>query len=540
MTSTGTETLSNGELKHVASLRFGFRSTEPAGISLTTVFPRSVDCIENGVPLLPILEILPWNPDDTASLIKAFIRVKTFLEIYPRGSLSFGNLSQLGMPDNSGQYKTLFDFLIYYLKYQTFSGNAFTEMRADYGNKLCLLLKSRPNVFLGAFGAFKDNFLRQIVEEYGQDYRAAYPACDVPETVLKHYQNEKVERDFPPFMTTFRACLKTAGSMKECLAKDDAPVDRNNCATQPCISKPPEVALFELYDMRYSEIVSTKNNMLAEIKTIKPDECPALRDSEEERAFILWWQGHANRILSKPVMCSSPDWQAELSRSLDEERKTFACASERTIQDVQSPLDVPSSLSLLSTFRCGKPIYINKTVISKTWYYFSDQSEKLAAKLQRYRADIGSQKADPLIGALEMFAKVKHAMCGTLDEKSCLAEYDLWQDYWRLAGQFSTIFDPSLLNGSIKENVENLTKLDNVLIDMAICDLLEDKILSEKSGYDRQSYCDEHGLETYRITKPANLGQSIERTELLNSNSFSYEFDETGCGDLIKIPYDNP
>ena len=314
LASVGTATQPGGEAKRSAGLGLGFRPDEPAEISLTDVFPRSVDCIDKqGVPLLPILEIMPWNPNDPNSLIKAFARTKELRRIYPNEILSFERLSELRLPDDSGQYKALFDFVIYFLEYQAFSGNAFADIRADYGNKLCVLMEGRQDAFRGPFAVFKNNFFRQIVAEYGPHYRTVYPACDVPDTLLRNYQSVKERRDPLPYMTTFRSCLATAGSIKECLAKDDAPIDESNCADNSCLAKPPEVTLFELYDSRFAEIVANDNNALVETKTIGPDKCPRLRDREEDGAFILWWLHHANLILSKPVMCSSPTWQADLS-----------------------------------------------------------------------------------------------------------------------------------------------------------------------------------------------------------------------------------
>jgi hypothetical protein len=542
LASTGTATQPGGELKHSAGLRLGFRSNEPAEISLTDVFPRSVDCIDKqGVPLLPILEILPWNPNDPDSLIEAFARTKELRRIYPNDVLSFEKLFELRMPDNSGQSKALFDFLIYFLEYQAFAGNAFADIRADYGNKLCVLLEGRQEAFRGPFAAFKNNFLRQIVAEYGPHYRTVYPACDVPDTLLRNYQSVRERREPLPYMATFRNCLATAGSIKECLAKDDAPIDEKNCAADSCLAKPPEVTLFELYDSKFAEIVANDNNTLVETRTIRPDKCPRLRDSEEDSAFILWWLHHANMILSKPVMCSSPAWQADLSRSLDEEKKTLSCASERGVQNVQDPLGVPSALSLVAPMRCGTTMEINPAIIFKTWYFFSDQSEQLSITLRKHRAYIGSRKADAIISALEMFSKIKSAICGTLDKKSCLDQYLLWQDYWRVPNQLTAIVDPSFLNGTIRENIDKLTQLDNVLLEMGICDLLQDEIVREKSGYNRETYCDEHGLNIYRLTRSTGLGQSIERTDTSSGDRYySYESEEFGRDALIKIPYGNP
>ena len=63
---------------------FGFSSTSHATIPITWIFPRSMNCQQDHVPLIPILEVLPWNPNDVNSLVEAVIRVDQIRQDYPR------------------------------------------------------------------------------------------------------------------------------------------------------------------------------------------------------------------------------------------------------------------------------------------------------------------------------------------------------------------------------------------------------------------------------------------------------------------------
>jgi hypothetical protein len=72
--------------------------------------------------------------------------------------------------------------------------------------------------------------------------------------------------------------------------------------------------------------------------------------------------------------------------------------------------------------------------------------------------------------------------------------------------------------------LEAATKLDNVIIDMAICDALQDAWFSEAAGYDRPTYCDSHGLRKYRQAGSGTIGRSLERS----SNGAIYEFESYG------------
>lgn len=494
--------------------------------------------MEKGVPLLPIIEVLPWDPNDTISLIRAIIRADRLREMYPGGVISLENLSQLRMPDDTGQYKALFDFLIYSLEYRVFAGNVFAKVRADFGNKLCVIAQNRQSAFLGPFSSFSENFYRQIAGEMGPKYKTVYPACQISDELLRSYQELKTDLNAIPFLATIQSCLTTAGSLRECLANDDV---ATSCADQPCTSKPSEGTLFEIYDDSFSEIVARKENKLAEISTIRPDECPELRDTQEEREFVLWWLAHANKILTEPAQCLSTAWQSNYFRSLDEERKTFACAEQRGIRDIQDPLGVPTVLDTLYKLKCGGTVNVSKTDIGKTLYYIFDQSEHLSIKLERARAFIGSRETDAIISALQKFARLKQAICGTLDEKSCVEEYAVWQNFPGLASQASGFVDASIFNGSPRQILENLTKLDNILVDMGICDLLQDKEFSTRTGYDRETYCDDHGLKAYQLVGSKALGHSIERGEVSSNGGTGYFYNSHGSSSrsMVKVPLGN-
>lgn len=164
-------------------LEFGFSSTEQATIPLTWVFPRSLKCKQNDIPLIPLLEVLPWNPDDVGSLVEAAFKVDQLRQSYPEHSISLDRLRQMRMNDD-GTYGALLDFFVYSLMYEMFDGNVFAQMRAHLGNTLCTLVDSHPSAFSGPFGALPDNFIRRLVAQLKSNIRLVAPACHVSEDLV--------------------------------------------------------------------------------------------------------------------------------------------------------------------------------------------------------------------------------------------------------------------------------------------------------------------------------------------------------------------
>ena len=124
--------------------------------------------------------------------------------------------------------------------------------------------------------------------------------------------------------------------MAQCLAKDDGPKAKPACEALACgIPAPPAIPdemLLEDYDATFFDaVIATKQNGIVEIGSIKPSECPDLRDREENKHFVDRWIDHANKIIVEPAECSSSAWQAKYARSQEELRDSLSCAKKRNI-----------------------------------------------------------------------------------------------------------------------------------------------------------------------------------------------------------------
>ena len=71
-------------------------------------------------------------------------------------------------------------------------------------------------------------------------------------------------------------------------------------------------------------------------------------------------------------------------------------------------------------------------------------------------------------------------------------------------------------------------KLDNVVVDMAICDALQDEDFSRRVGYERAAYCDSRNLSDYKLLGTEQLWRSFERGDDSNDPGVKYHFESNG------------
>lgn len=100
------------------------------------------------------------------------------------------------------------------------------------------------------------------------------------------------------------------------------------------------------------------------------------------------------------------------------------------------------------------------------------------------------------------------------------------------------IFDQNIFTDSApKELVRRLTNLHNRVMDMAICDLLQDGEFAKRSEYDREEFCDSHGLLAYRLFGSSDLGHTVERSpDNDDQRGYSYRLNKTSRDYLIMFP----
>lgn len=527
---------------HHGSFGFGvgFSSTDQATIPVTSIFPRSMKCKQNDVPLLPVLEVLPWNPDDVGSLVEATIKVNQFRKRYPEHSISLDHLREMHM-NGDGSYGALLDFIEYSLIYQMFDGNVFAQIRAHLGNTLCALADGHPSAFSGPFAALPENFIRRLVAQLKSNVRLAAPACHVSEDlVLAYEKTPSMDEPLLPFDVTFKKCLEATTSMAQCLAKGDVPRSRPICEGLTCSTPAPpaipDEILLEDYDEQFfSTLLATKQNRLVDVRSIKPSECPDLRDREENKHFVDWWIYHAKKIVEEPAECSSPAWRAKYTRSQEELNDALACASKRNIEDTRYEGLGSNLIDMIYAAKCNGKFDLDKVVILEQMSGLFDQIDSIVTRLNRYSIIIGDSEGQPLIRAFQGFVAMKQSVCGTRDVRACIDEYGVWQDYHRLVSKITESLGLSNLGEGEGALIDAFSKLDNIIIDMAICDALQDEEFSKRTGYDRKAYCDSHGLTKYRLIGSEPVRYSMQRGNDERDPGVSYLFESNGTYKQFEI-----
>jgi hypothetical protein len=525
--------------KTLISAEFGFPSSDfTASIPVTLIFPRSTKCVLGGFPFFPILEALPWDPNDTDSLIKAVKRSDQLRKLYQANQvLSLEAARDLQMSDDDSNYKALFDFIFYSVAFHSFPGNVLSEVRSKIGDKLCSIASGHANAFNGPFSSLPEQFLQTIVVELGSRYQLAYPACLMPNDRLDSFQNLiDDEAEMSAGMVTFRNCLDTSSSVAKCLEQDDL-VQPSKGTTTPRSSALQGEPLLAVYDERFEDFIATNDGKTVKIQTINPTDCPRLRDEIEESYFVNWWIDRANEITTAPASCSSADWKSKVVENKALIESAVSCATKLGLKDIPKPADATFTIDYLSRFRCNPSA--NAADIdraSKAIADFMDGLESTISKLKTFQPLVGDQPLGSIIDAFEMLIKSKIAACATESFRQCIEGYRAKGSLLETINKFNPIGDPSIFSLD-KEMVRHLTNLDNTLIDMAICDLLQDDEFAKRTGYSREAYCDDHKLHAYRLFGSSDLGRSLERADkVIAGKRYSYQLGKTHREYLIELP----
>jgi hypothetical protein len=70
--------------------------------------------------------------------------------------------------------------------------------------------------------------------------------------------------------------------------------------------------------------------------------------------------------------------------------------------------------------------------------------------------------------------------------------------------------------------------LITIIINIAVCDALQNEDLSRISGYDRIAFCDSHGLSKYRVVETELISKSTTRERADDSTGTEYIFRSNG------------
>jgi hypothetical protein len=290
--------------KSVVSFGFGFQPNESSQTILTDLFPRSFACTDNSVPLIPVMEMLPWNPDQSAQLVSAVAKVFSLRSAYLHSRVTLETIRSLDMGSGESHYKSLLDFTSNSLILRMLQGNLFAESRADAQDRLCIIVESDPVAFSGPFSPMREQMKRELARSAGRKYRSAYPACHIDDGVFTQIESEAADsKDSSSWVAAMSRCAsaRTADELRLCI--EDSTVhqqkDRNCDVTfcgAPISGRIPDEKTMRFYEKKFDDYVVFPAGKLIEIAKLETVTCPILRDSAEELHALVWWERRASSI----------------------------------------------------------------------------------------------------------------------------------------------------------------------------------------------------------------------------------------------------
>jgi hypothetical protein len=307
-------------------------------INLTSIFPRSILCMDNSVPLIPVMEILPWNPDQTNQLVATVAKVFSLRDLYlMRGTIAPQFIRTLSLDNDESSYKSLLDFTTNSLVFVMLQGNLLAESRADIRNRLCITIESNPSAFSGPFSSLSKLIKREIAYSVGRTFRSIYPACHIDDDIFNEIDSLPTRvQEIPNWITAMSNCSRsqTPGELLSCVngsafyhLKDE------NCEASYCgaaltgvISPEDEV---RFYEKPIESRVVSQEGRLIEPPTLDSVECPTLRDSYEDLYLLNWRAAQAWSIWDKPAECTSPEWQSRFIQSKEARKAALRCARQK-------------------------------------------------------------------------------------------------------------------------------------------------------------------------------------------------------------------
>jgi hypothetical protein len=297
-------------------LGFGFSADRSVQTPLTDVFPRTFACAESSIPLIPVLEILPWRPDQPARLISAASKILSFRSSYLHGQLTLEAVRALDMGPAEDDYKFLLDFVFNSLVFRMLEGNLFAEAKADILDRLCVIVESSPTAFSGPFAPMKEQMYRELARAYGIKYKLAYPACHIEDSTFAQIEEEAQAQSENSLIAAMQKCesAKTPRELRICIEDQRAhqPKD-NNCDVTLCgtplSGKIPDESAIRFYERRFDDYV-VSDGRLVSLKKLESESCPKLRDAAEDLHMLVG-------CFSQSEWIHGSHWPSTVTGSLD-------------------------------------------------------------------------------------------------------------------------------------------------------------------------------------------------------------------------------
>jgi hypothetical protein len=502
----------------------GFRFSADGSVQapLTDLFPRTFACAESSIPLIPVLEFLPWHPDQPARLISAVSKVLSFRSSYLHSQLTLEAIRALDMGSAEDDYKLLLDFVFNSLIFRMLEGNLFAEAKADILDRLCVLVESSPVAFSGPFAPMKELMYKELARSYGRKYKLAYPACHIEDSTFAQIEEEEQVQSDNSLIAAMQKCesAKAPRELRLCMEDQRAHQPKENncdvtfCGT-PISGKISDESAIRFYEKRFDDYV-VSDGRLVSLKELESASCPKLQDTAEDLHMLVWRERRALAILNQPYKCSSNDWSDSYARQKASRIATLQCARQKGISVKLTDEESNNLFDFFYQIRCENvPAGALKNALLELLEMPKGATEFIQS-VNDYVQWIGQERADEILKAATMIANLMQTLCGDREPHRCVADYGEQELLARYSKAVENLIGPiqesSDGDTKLKAFIETLARRNNMIINIAICDLLADRDISEKLQMSRDEFCRSHRLSRYQVIAPRSPGKSFERS----------------------------
>jgi len=528
-----------GENRKDLALEFGLNETEFRSVKVTDIFPRSTGCIEESVPLLPLVETLPWDPDDVGDMVMSAKRVARLFSIGITRKLTPNDLVELKTEIPPNKYGVLIDFLAHSLAYQMLDGNVFAEARAQIQGGQCNLINRDGNAFLGPFSTFKERLYVTIATDLGKLAYPALPSCHIPAELIDKSEDKK-SGDQKPDQQALLDCLSDrANPLPYCdLVTKSARIS----AERSAIPISQQIADFELRDKEFDDVVIDEKGERRVIEKIEPNSCPVLRDVFEERQFVVNWQSRSSTILEKRFDCSSANWKNDFERAHSSYKAAQECSISRHLfPETEGSIQANGldTFDYLWNLRCNadhlqslKPSLKEQLRALADSYDKANKLDLIVAKLGSFEKIAGSERVSEIVSAVLQLKSIVALYCGNDSLRNCIERYDSQQTsreefdekskamFHLLGVDLLTQNDPKM-----PQLYAQLKSLHNYFVNIGICNFGSSPIVVKELKMSDEEICADVGLGQYLALRKTSLASDQLAKIMLMSPETLFEAD---------------
>jgi hypothetical protein len=144
-----------------------------------------------------------------------------------------------------------------------------------------------------------------------------------------------------------------------------------------------------------------------------------------------------------------------------------------------------------------------------------DHLAEFKTELMNYAEWIDSRRIKEMVEAVSHVENVKTSLCVNGDARQCIAylgdvsSQRLEDLFSQIIGPISSDSDPS---SKIRATFDVLSRSDNFIVKIAICDVLARSDISQLVGVSREAFCRSHGLSKYMAVSEHVETDTLERT----------------------------